>query len=48
MENTIIEYYKGKRRNENIDTAINMTLKRFWLNKNLLIFLAKYVKENEK
>ncbi|UDM72631.1 hypothetical protein [Vagococcus fluvialis] len=47
MEDTIIEYYKDKRRNENIDTAINMTLRRFWFKKNLLKSLAKYVEENE-
>lgn len=48
MTETIIAYYKNKRKTENVDTALNMTISNFWLNTKLLKSLSKYIQENEK
>lgn len=48
MTDTIISYYKNKRKTENVDTALNMTISNFWLNTKLLKSLTKYIQENEK
>lgn len=48
MTETIVAYYKNKRKTENVDTALNMTISNFWLNTKLLKALSKYIQENEK
>ena len=48
MTEAIISYYKNKRKTENVDTALNMTISNFWLNAKLLTSLANHIQENEK
>lgn len=49
MSNTdyIWEYYRDKRKTENEDTAIQMTLNRFWFNKKTLEYFVNRLEDEE-
>lgn len=46
-KNYIWEYYLDKRKEENEDTAVNMTLIHFWFDKELIKYFANKLEEKE-